>query len=72
VLGQKGQGDHVLGEFTLTGTHQIDVVWALPFTARTPVKQPTLDDALIAYALVAAFGTGGVSLRELVHMVLPI
>ncbi|WP_433193553.1 hypothetical protein ACQP1G_32910 [Nocardia sp. CA-107356] len=72
LLGQKDQGDQVLGEFTLTRTHQIDVVWALPFTGRTPVRQPTLDDALIAYTLVAAFGTGGVSLWELVHMVLPI
>lgn len=72
MLGQKGQGDHVLGEFMLTGTHQIDVVWALPLTARIPVRQPTVEDALIAYALVAAFGTGGVSLWEMVHMVLPI
>lgn len=72
MLGQKDQGDHVLGEFMLTGTHQIDVAWALPLTARIPVRQPTVEDALIAYALVAAFGTGGVSLWEIVHMVLPI
>ncbi len=75
LLGQKNQADHVLGEFMLTGSHQIEVVWALPFTSRNPeatVRQPTLQDALIAYALVVAFGTGGVSLSEIVHMVLPI
>ncbi|MGY4100885.1 hypothetical protein ACW2Q0_15215 [Nocardia sp. R16R-3T] len=75
ILGQKHQGDHVLGEFMLTGTHHIEVVWALPFTSRDPeltVRQPTAQDALIAYALVTAFGTGGVSLWEIVHMVLPI
>ncbi|WP_327096794.1 hypothetical protein OIE68_44065 [Nocardia vinacea] len=75
MLGQKHQGDHVLGEFMLTGTHQIEVVWALPFTSRGPdatVRQPTLEDALVAYTLVTAFGTGGVSLWDLVEMVLPI
>ncbi|MEV4236351.1 hypothetical protein AB0J47_14355 [Nocardia sp. NPDC049737] len=75
MLGQKGQDDHVLAEFMLTGTHQINVVWALPFTSRDhkiAVRQPNLEDALIAYALVTAFGTGGVSLWDLVEMVLPI
>ncbi|WP_433679604.1 hypothetical protein [Nocardia sp. CA-119907] len=70
VLGQKDQGVHALGEFTLTGTHHIDVAWAPPTT--TPVRHSTVEDALIAYALVAAFGTGGVSLSELIHMLLPI
>ncbi|MFX0579109.1 hypothetical protein [Nocardia nepalensis] len=75
VVGQWNQGEHVLGEFTLTGTHQIEAAWTLPFTSRDPratVRQPTMEDALIAYALVAAFGTGGVSLWDLVEMVLPI
>ncbi|MEV5836786.1 hypothetical protein [Nocardia sp. NPDC052112] len=72
VLGQKDQRDHVLGEFMLTGTHHIDVVWAPPSTAPPPTRHPTMKDALIAYALVASFGTGGVSLSELVHMLLPI
>ncbi|MGW4770703.1 hypothetical protein ACWEO2_22005 [Nocardia sp. NPDC004278] len=72
VLGQKNQGDHVLAQFTLTGTHHIDTVWAPPPTAPPPFQHPTIEDALIAYALVAAFGTGGVSLGELVHMLLPI
>ncbi|MFE9326669.1 hypothetical protein ACIHDR_34345 [Nocardia sp. NPDC052278] len=75
VVGQRDRGEHVLGEFMLTGSHHIEVVWALPFTVRDPgvtVRQPTLEDALIAYALVTAFGTGGVSLWDLVEMVLPI
>lgn len=72
ILGQKDQGDHILGEFTLTGTHHIDVAWALPLTAPPPVRHPTVQDALIAYTLVAAFGTGGVSLSDLIHMLLPI
>lgn len=74
LLGHKSQGDHVLGEFMLQGTHHIEVMWALPFAARDPettIRLPTVQDALIAYALVAAFGTGGVSLRDLVHMILP-
>ncbi|WP_433725301.1 hypothetical protein ACQP0C_29950 [Nocardia sp. CA-129566] len=71
VLEQKDQGHHALGDFTLTGTHHIDVTWA-PRTTPPPVHHPTVEDALIAYALVAAFGTGGVSLSELVHMLLPI
>ncbi|MEV6139316.1 hypothetical protein AB0L63_25340 [Nocardia sp. NPDC051990] len=75
LLGQKHQADHVLGEFMLTGTHHVQVVWTLPFTSRDHgaiVRQPTLEDVLIAYALVVAFGSGGVSLWEIVHMVLPI
>ncbi|WP_433521983.1 hypothetical protein ACQPZ2_32865 [Nocardia pseudovaccinii] len=75
MVGQRDRGEHVLGEFMLTGTHHIEVVWALPFTVRDPgvtVRQPTVEDALIAYALVTAFGTGGVSLWDLFEMVLPI
>lgn len=64
VSGHRNDGDNSFGELTRTADGSIDVLWAVPFTFLKKTVEPPLpsrDQAIIAIAVAAAFGTGGLS-----------
>ncbi|MFI7529142.1 hypothetical protein [Nocardia salmonicida] len=68
VNGKPSEVENDFGELTLKADGTVDVFWTLPTkvlhrTIEPPV--PTSEDVLIGYALAAAFGTGALSLTEM-------
>ena len=60
---QRNNGDNSFGKLTRTADGSVDVLWS-PFTDLKKTVDPLLpsrDQAIIAIAVAAAFGTGGLS-----------